>query len=179
MKLISRKMYYLILLIVFVFFLGYRLLLMGGNHKKNIFLKEFQSNVSSVNIQAETIKIMQEYIDDFVSGIETNNSQMVSELTDEDGFILWRTFLTGFGTRGKEIFKTIRRSEIPKDLIFSVEGEEAISLRKEFKGLNGKVPQNKIISTRIVLNWEELSRPELLHNLSMIIGDEEDLEEAI
>lgn len=72
------------------------------------------------------------YLISFAQSIE-NHPDKFAKMVDPEGFILLRTFLSGYGKRGEEVYEKIKPSKIPVDLEFNVvKGESPISLRTEF-----------------------------------------------
>lgn len=140
-------------------------------------LQQEETNVDEQNIQNKSNTI-EDYISNFNHAIDTQSSGELSKLVSKDGFVLLRTFTSGFGTKGAEVSETIDSLKIPQNLEFNiVKDESPISLKTEFDSKNKKYSEMKIVNTNEDLNWESLIKPDILNTLGKIVDNDKDLGE--
>jgi|GEM_PF-935348 len=76
----------------------------------------FKSNAASDKINS--------YLSSFAQSIEKQPDKF-EKIVDPEGFVLVRTYLSGYGYRGKEVYEKIKPSDIPGNLEFNlVKGEQ-------------------------------------------------------
>lgn len=156
----KRKFHYIPLIIMLI---GLVALFSGYCYVHN-------KSILTNNTQNDSIK---KSIKDFYSSIDTRNSTKLMKISDKDTIFLIRTFLSGNGTRGAEIFHKVKTSKIPNKLIFSlIKGEYPIDLKTEFHTDLKDYSTIKVIKSNMNLDLHSFLIDDLLTNFTKLRCDE-------
>ncbi len=135
-------------------------------------------DASSISFNETTEKLITDSIKSFYSAIEHQNSKELAKILDKNGIVFLRTFTSGFGTRGQEVYETISSSKIPEDLTFSfVQGEAPIKLKTEFKTSEEDILDIKVYDSDEGLNLDSFIKPDILNTFGKLIGNNKPLDE--
>ena len=116
-------------------------------------------------------KQIHKLVNNFYSAIRTQNSSAFKNIMSSDGVMIYRTFLLGNGTLGKEVFENIKRSKISNKLVFNlVKGEYPISLKSTYQNNNINFSKVKILKTKWRFDLNLLYRPQILDTCAKITG---------
>ena len=139
-------------------------------------MQQNEVGVSTNNNIENAINPIEVYVNKFNESIEKQNSDDLAKIVSKEGFVLLRTFLSGFGTRGTEVSELIRASNIPINLEFTIVKEESpISLKTEFQSEYKEFSEMEIINTYVELNWQNLIKPEILNTFEEIVSNDKEL----
>lgn len=168
----------LILIILALFFLcscEQNVVSINEEPKPTTSIKCEDNAISPTSDETEAKKIS-ELIKSFYSAIENQNSKDLAKISDKEGIVLIRTFMSGFGTRGQEFREDIIPSEFPENLTFHVQGEEPIELKISFKVDKKDYSNIKVYDTDESLDWDSLIKPDILKTFGKLIENEKELD---
>lgn len=148
----KRKSYIVILAILILLVVGITYIV---NKKTNRVISENNNNLE--NQSSNVISA----VEHFVLSIRNKDYQKFKQVTSKSGLIIIRNFVTGEGTRGKNIRDYYLVDKIPSDLIFPVRGEIPIDPSNLFKGtLEGNINKIPIKMLKgIHFNFQDNSEP--------------------
>lgn len=163
------KYFRLILSIIFI-------LLLSGCSSNQGKIVDIRATSESPQSDKDTNKPIKELIATFYQAIDNQDSNLLGEIVDKEGFLLLRTFTSGYGLKGAEISEIVNPNIIPKNLEFDIiKDENPVSLKTEFQSDNKDYDKMKIISTDVSIDWDNLTKPDILNYLSKLTSYEKDL----
>lgn len=136
---------------------------------------KYKDNTKSPSSNEISKQTLTDSIKSFYSAIENQSSKDLASISDKEGIVFLRTFISGFGTRGQEVYETITPPEFPEDLTFSfVKGEAPIKLKTEFKIDKKDSLDIKAYDSDESLNWDNLIKPDILKTFGKLVGSEKE-----